>query len=309
MKKITILIPCYNEEEVLPKLFERLEILTKSQSAFDWQLLFVNDGSNDRTREMIVEEAEKPNVAYINLSRNYGKETAMAAGIANVNADAMIIIDADLQDPPELIPDMIKLWQQGYDDVYAKRKSRQGETFFKKLTSSLYYKVLQKSTNIHIQADTGDFRLLDRKCILALQSIEETNRNTKALFSWIGYKKAEILYDRAPRALGNTKWNYARLFALAVDGILSFTIAPLRFAIFAGFFIAIFAFGYAASVLIKTLIFGIDWPGYASLMIVVLFLGGVQLVSIGILGEYIGRIFTETKKRPLYFIESKNLKQ
>ncbi|MDR1196802.1 MAG: glycosyltransferase family 2 protein [Candidatus Nomurabacteria bacterium] len=309
MKKITILIPCYNEQEVLPKLFPRLDKLIKSQNRFDWELLFVNDGSRDQTFEKIKKYAEQNKaVSYINLARNFGKEIAMAAGIDNVKADALIIIDADLQDPPELIPDMIKIWLEGYDDVYARRRSRAGESFLKKFTSSMYYKVLQKSTRIPIQQDTGDFRLLDKKCIKALQSIQETNRSTKALFSWIGYKKKEILYDRDPRAAGQTKWNYVKLVGLAIDGIVSFTTAPLRVATFVGFLVALFAFIYLIVVFIKTMVLGIDEPGYPSLMIVILFLGGIQLITIGIIGEYIGRIFVETKNRPLYLIESKKLK-
>ena len=227
----------------------------------------------------------------------------MIAGIDHAQGDALVIIDADLQDPPELIPDMIKLWEQGYDDVYARRKSRDGETWLKKKTSQWYYKLLQSSTTIPIQVDTGDFRLLDRRCIDALKQFRESQRNTKAMFSWIGYKKKEIFYDRDPRIAGETKWNYRKLINLAIDGVTSFTTAPLRMSSILGMIISCGAFLYILYLLIRPL-FGVPTgAGYSSLMAVILFLGGVQMIFLGIIGEYIGRIFNETKQRPLYLIE------
>jgi glycosyltransferase involved in cell wall biosynthesis len=305
-KSITILIPCYNEAAVLPKLFSRLEKLSADFPKFDWQFLFVNDGSRDKSLELIKTQADKnKQIHYIDLSRNYGKEIAMMAGIDNVQTDAMVIIDADLQDPPELIPEMIKIWESGYDDVYARRKSRAGESWLKRLTSWGYYRVLQKSTQVPIQRDTGDFRLLDKKCVEALQQIRETNRSTKALFSWIGYQKKEIAYDRDERAAGKSKWNYRQLINLALDGITSFTTSPLRISAVIGFLISFGTIIYIIVIIFQT-IFNISYqPGYPSMMAVILFLGGAQLLSIGIIGEYIGRIFTETKNRPLYFIQSK----
>jgi glycosyltransferase involved in cell wall biosynthesis len=304
MKKITLLIPSYNEEAVLPQLYQRLTKLAADNKKYQWEFLFVNDGSRDQTMEIIKDYAKKdPHISYISLSRNFGKEPAMLAGFDHVQADALVIIDADLQDPPELIPQMIKLWEEGYDDVYARRRSRQGESALKKFTSEMYYKVLQKSTRIPIQRDTGDFRLLDRRCVEALQKLRETQRNTKALFSWIGYRKKEILYDRDPRAAGETKWNYAKLINLAIDGITSFTTAPLRIATICGALVAFAAFVYILVIIIKTVAFGADSAGYPSLMSVILFMGGVQLITIGILGEYVGRIFNETKNRPPYLIE------
>ncbi|OGL22510.1 glycosyl hydrolase [Candidatus Saccharibacteria bacterium RIFCSPHIGHO2_01_FULL_45_15] len=304
MKTITVLIPAYNEAPVLPKLFDRLETLGKTIKKYNLEFLFVNDGSRDDTLAIIKQYAQKDErVSYINLTRNFGKEIAMIAGIDHVDSDALVIIDADLQDPPELIPDMIKLWEEGYDDVFARRSSRLGESWFKKFTSQSFYKVLQRSTTIPIQRDTGDFRLLDRRCIDALKRIRESERYTKGFFSWIGFNKKEINYIRDPRAAGETKWNYFKLFNLAIDGIVSFTTAPLRISTILGIAISFFAFFYILIVIARTLFYGVDLAGYPSMMAVILFLGGVQLLSLGIIGEYIGRIFNETKQRPLYLIE------
>lgn len=304
MKTITLLIPAYNEEEVLPTLFERLEAYAATVKNYNFEFLFVNDGSRDQTLEMIKTQAAKDKrVSYVNLSRNFGKEIAMIAGIDHVNSDAMVILDADLQDPPELITEMIGYWEEGYDDVYARRKSREGETWFKKQSSSWYYKLLQSSTNIPIQVDTGDFRLLDRRCVEALKQFRESQRNAKAMFSWIGYKKKEIFYDRDPRVAGQTKWNYSKLTDLAIDGITSFTTAPLRIATIIGIIISTIAFLYILYLVIRPL-FGVSTgAGYSSTLAVILFMGGVQMLFLGIIGEYVGRIFNETKKRPLYLIE------
>lgn len=305
MKKITLLIPAYNEEAVLPILLERLDKLAASEKDYEFEFLFVNDGSRDDTLMLLQQLAEKDKrISYINLSRNFGKEIAMIAGIDHVDSDALVIIDADLQDPPELIPKMIKYWEEGFDDVYAKRSSRLGESWFKKLTSAMFYRVLQSTTNIEIQRDTGDFRLLDRRCIEAIRQIRESQRYTKGFFSWIGYKKQEISYVRDPRAAGTTKWNYLKLINLAIDGIVSFTTTPLRISTYVGLFISLLSFIYILVLVIRTLVYGTDLAGYASTMAVILFLGGVQLLSLGIIGEYVGRIFNETKGRPLYFIES-----
>lgn len=304
MKTISILIPAYNEEAVLDKLFVRLTDLARHQKDYAFEFLFVNDGSKDKTLEIIRDYADKdPRVSYINLSRNFGKEIGMIAGLDHAKGDATVIIDADLQDPPELIPDMIKLWEEGYDDVYAKRRSREGETWLKQTTSRLYYKSLQKVTNIPIQEDTGDFRLLDRRVVEALKLFRESQRNTKAMFSWVGFHKKEILYDRDPRAAGETKWNYIKLIDLAIDGITSFTTAPLRISTVVGSFVSIASFLYLIFLVIRTTFFGTDLAGYPSMMAVILFLGGVQLLSLGIIGEYVGRIFNETKQRPLYLVE------
>lgn len=304
MKKITILIPAYNEEKVIPLLFKRLDALAKKEHTYKFEFLFICDGSKDRTMDIIKEHGRTDKrVSYLTLSRNFGKEIAMMAGFDHIHSDAMVIIDADLQDPPELISDMLRYYEDGYDDVYARRKSRAGESFIKKKTSEWFYKILQSSTNIPIQTDTGDFRLLSRRCIEALQQFRENQRYTKGMFSWIGYRKKEILYDRDPRAAGETKWNYTKLINLAIDGITSFTTAPLRISAILGFLVSTSAFIYIVVIIIKTLVYGVDLAGYPSMMAVILFLGGVQLLSLGVIGEYIGRIFNETKHRPNYLVD------
>ena len=306
-KLVTILVPAYNEQEVLHLLYDRLEKLMNENTNYDFEVLLVNDGSKDKTFEIMQELREKDKrFCYLNLSRNFGKETAMIAGLDYCKGDAVVIIDADLQDPPELIPEMIKYWEEGYDDVYAKRKSREGETWLKKFTSKMYYRVLQGFTRIEIQKDAGDFRLLDRRCVEALKSMRENQRYTKGLFSIIGYNKKEILYDRDPRAAGQTKWNYGKLIDLSIDGITSFTTSPLRWAALIGCGVSVIGFVYMLYIIIKTIVTGIDVPGYASLMVVILFLGGIQLIFLGIIGEYLGRTFNESKHRPLYFIERYN---
>ena len=305
MKKVlTIMIPAYNEQEVLPHLFERLNQVTTTLTNYEVELLFINDGSRDETLPILYRQAqEQPNISIVDLSRNYGKEVAMLAGFDYVQGDAVIIIDADLQDPPELIPEMVQYWEQGYDDVYAERRSREGETWLKKWTSKTYYRLLAKLSNVPVQKDTGDFRLLDRKCIEAIRQLRESQRYTKGMFSWIGFKKKEILFDRDPRVAGETKWNYLKLFDLAIDGLTSSTVAPLRLSSVIGFVFSICAFLYLFFVILKTLLFGEPVQGYPSLMAVILFLGGIQLLSLGIIGEYIGKIFYETKNRPVYFTQ------
>lgn len=304
MKLITVLIPAYNEEEVLEHLFARLGNLANQQKDYSFEFLFINDGSRDKTLEIIKDYAERDNrVSFINLSRNFGKEVAMIAGLDHARGDATVIIDADLQDPPELIPKMITYWEDGYDDVYAKRETREGETWLKKFTSKMYYKSLQKVTHVPIQEDTGDFRLLDRRVVEALKQYRETQRNTKAMFSLVGFHKKEILYNRDPRAAGETKWNYSKLINLAIDGITSFTTAPLRISTVVGGIVSAGTFMYLLFIILRTLFFGADLAGYPSMMAVILFLGGVQLLSLGIIGEYVGRIFNETKQRPLYLVE------
>jgi glycosyltransferase involved in cell wall biosynthesis len=307
MKKITILVPAYNEEEVLQQLYYRLNNVISTIPFYEFEILIINDGSKDSTLQIIKLLREKDqNISYVNLSRNFGKEIAMIAGLDYAAGDAVIIIDADLQDPPELIPEMIRYWEKGYDDVYAKRRSRSGESWVKKLSASLFYKVLQKMTRIPIQKNTGDFRLLDFRCVEALKQIRETQRYTKGMFSWIGYNKKEILFDRDPRAAGKTKWNYIKLMDLAIEGITSFTTTPLRISALFGCVISLLAFVYMIWIIAKTLLYGENVAGYPSLMVVILFLGGIQLISLGIIGEYLGRIFNETKNRPLYFVDEFN---
>lgn len=304
MKAITIIVPVYNEEATLGRLIDRLDLLADSQPNYRFEYLFIDDGSKDRTFELIKQHAaENPRISYVSLSRNFGQEVAMLAGLDKAEGDAVVIIEADLQDPPELVPDMIKLWEDGYDDVYARRNTRKGETWLKKTTASMYYKVLQRSSRVEIQRDTGNFRLLDRRCVLALRQMRERERQAKALFSWIGYKKVEIVYDRDPRADGETKWSYPALINLAINGITSFTIAPLRAASISGFVISFAAVVYIILIIVQTLFTNNHQAGWPAIMCVVLFLGGIQLISLGIIGEYVGRIFNETKRRPLYLVD------
>ena len=303
-KMISIIIPMYNEEESLPFLYDRLNKLADKIENYNVEFLFVNDGSKDKSLQIVKEFKKKDDrVCYLNLSRNFGKEVAMGAAFDYVRGDAVAIIDADLQDPPELILDMIKYYEEGYDDVYAKRRSREGESWLKKFTSKKFYRVLQSVSRVPIQTDTGDFRLLSRRAIEALKSFPEKQRYTKGMFSLIGFKKKEIEFDRDPRVAGETKWNYLKLIDLAIEGITSFTVAPLRIATILGILCAGGSFIYILYMLIKTWVSGIDVPGYASLVCIILMLGGIQLVCLGVIGEYIGRIFIEVKNRPLYFID------
>lgn len=305
-KKVTILIPCYNEEACLDILYKKLTETIASLTEYKWELLFINDGSKDHTFDILNRLYKSDNrVSYIDLSRNFGKENAMLAGFDNASGDCMIIMDADLQDPPEIIGDMLKLWEEGVDDVYAKRKTRGKESLLRGGLSKLFYYILDKSTRYDVLKNVGDFRLLDRKCIEALKQLRENERYTKGLFCWIGFDKKEILFDRGDRVGGNTKWNYGSLFNLAIEGITSFTTAPLRIATFIGVIVAIWALCYIVWIITKVLLWGEPVAGYPTIMTVMLFIGAVQLICIGILGEYIGRIFNETKGRPTYLVKEK----
>ncbi len=307
MKKITIIIPAYNEEESLPHLYERLEKLMSSMEHYEFEILFVNDGSKDNTINLIKEYREKDNrICYVDFSRNFGKEIAMIAGLDYATGDCVIFMDADLQDPPELIPELVKYWEEGYDDVYAKRSSRKGETWLKKFTSKMYYRVLQHLTNVPIQQDTGDFRLLDRRCVNALRKMRESQRNSKSMFSWIGYKKKEVLYDRDPRIAGQTKWNYKKLIDLAIDGITSFTTSPLRISTYISIPTFIILFVYFVYVIAKCIITSTMIQAYQAIILLILFFSGVQILLFGIIGEYLGRIFNESKNRPLYLVNEYN---
>ena len=307
MKKISVIIPAYNEEESLPYLYERLIKLIDSITNYEFEILFINDGSTDKTLELIKEYRKKEErISYVNLSRNFGKEIAMIAGLDYANGDAVVFMDADLQDTPELLPELIKYWEEGYDDVYAKRRTRDGETFLKRFTSKMYYKVLQKVTNIEIQKDTGDFRLLDRRCVNALKKLRESQRCSKSMFSWIGYKKKEVLFDREPRVAGKTKWNYKKLIDLAIDGITSFTTSPLRISTYISIPTFITLFVYFIYVIAKSCIIHEPIQAFQAIILLNLFFFGIIILLIGIIGEYLGRIFNETKNRPLYFVDEYN---
>ncbi len=307
MKKITIIVPAYNEEESLPILFPRIISLIDSMTNYEFEVLFVDDGSKDKTLELIkAQRAIDKRFSYVNFARNFGKETAMIAGLDYATGDAVIFIDADLQDPPEVIPELIYWWEQGYDDVYAKRNSRSGETWLKKWTSTMYYRVLQSLTSVEIQKDTGDFRLLDKRCVNVLRKMRETGRNSKSMFSWIGYKKKEVLYDRDPRVAGQTKWNYKRLLDLAIDGITSFTTSPLRISTILAIptFLALVI--YFIYVIIKAITIQGEIHAFQATILLLLFFSGINIMLFGIIGEYLGRIFNESKHRPLYLVDEYN---
>lgn len=306
MKRITILIPCHNEEKTLPVLYERLREVMSGLAGYAWEVLLVNDGSTDGTLSVMRQmRLADDRVCWLDLSRNFGKERAMLAGFDHATGDCVIVIDADLQDPPELIAEMVRQWEDGYDDVYAKRNGRGKESWLRRKLSLAYYRLLQQTSDVQVLENVGDFRLLDRKCVEALKLYREQERYTKGMFCAIGFKKKEITFDRGDRAAGKSSFNLLKLTRLAMDGITSHSIAPLRIATVLGLVVSLFTFFYAAYFLIKTWVVGDPVQGFPTLIVVILFLGGVQLLSLGIIGEYIGRIFIESKHRPVYHIREK----
>ena len=303
MKQIDLIIPVYNEEEVLPYFMKQIIQTVDQLPNYHFKFLFINDGSTDQSLRLLRSFSEKDErVSYIDLSRNFGKETAMLAGFDHAEGDAVIVIDADLQQPPETIREMLSWWEKGYEDVYAVRTRREGEKEWKKWTSKLYYHMVQKMTNEKVYPSAGDFRLLDKKCIHALRELRESERYTKGMYGWIGFKKKEIEYIAEERMAGETKWNLGSLFKLAVDGITSYSTVPLKIWSYVGFSISLVSFLYLAYEIVKTLLFGTNVAGYPTLLAAILFLGGIQLISLGVIGEYLGRVFIETKGRPPYFI-------
>ncbi len=307
MKKITVIIPIYNEEEVLPQLVRRLDVMSQHMLDYECEFLFINDGSDDQSLARIKEIKEKdPRVNYVDLSRNFGKELAMLAGFDHAQGDAVVVIDGDLQQPPELILEMVAWWEKGYDDIYAVRVDREGESKFKEWTSKAYYKLIQKMTPEKVYPQAGDFRLLDKKCVEALRELRERERYTKGMYGWIGFKKKQLTYVAEERAAGETKWNFTKLFKLALDGITSYSTIPLKVWSFIGFTISFFSFVFLLIEIVKTLFWGTNVAGYPTLLAGILFLGGIQLISLGVIGEYLGRVFIETKNRPPYFIREKS---
>ncbi len=310
MKKISVLVPCYNEEASLPLLYTELVKVMNSCQSYDWEVLFINDGSRDNTLSVIKDLRQMDmRVSYVDLSRNFGKENAMLAGFDYVTGDCMVIMDADLQHPPHVILKMLEKWEEGYEDVYAKRITRGKESWIRKKASLLFYSLLQKTTRIEILQNVGDFRLLDRCCIEALKSLRESERYTKGMFCWIGFKKTSVDFEQKDRVAGKSTWNYWSLFNLAIEGITSFTTTPLRFSSILGFIIAILSFGLMLFHLVKALIWGDPIQGFPTLVVLILFLGGIQLLSIGIVGEYLGRVFNESKHRPVYIVREYNGKK
>lgn len=311
MTKVTILVPAYNEEQSLPKLYLKLKEMIDSNAKYNWEILFVNDGSRDKTLDVIKSlRLQDQRINFVDLSRNFGKEVAMLAGFDYATGDCLVIIDADLQHPPHLIPEMLMYWEEGYDDVYAKRIVRGKESLPRKYLSLLFYKLLQKTTRVEILPNVGDFRLLDRCCVNALIRLRESQRYTKGMYCWIGFRKKEIEFEQKDRVAGESSFNIFSLFSLAIEGITSFTVAPLRISTFAGIIVSLVAFIYMCFIMFKTLIWGEEVQGFPTLIVVILFLGGIQLLSLGVIGEYVGRIFNETKNRPTYIAREYNgLKQ
>ena len=310
MKKVTILLPAYNEEASFPILEQCMQRVLNENPGYEWEFLMVNDGSSDHTLQQMarLHQEDPAHWNYINLSRNYGKELAMMAGFDYVKGDAMIIMDFDMQHPVDVIPEMLHWWEEGYDDVYATRQGSK-ESWMKRKTSQWYYKLLQSLTRVPIQKDTGDFRLLDRSCVEALKQMRESERNTKGMYSWIGFRKKGIFYQQQERKEGKSKWSVMSLVNLALNGIMSYTTAPLRLASVLGLVVSLVAFLYLIYIIIVTILYGDPVRGYPTIMVTVLFLGGVQLLSLGILGEYLGRVFNEVKRRPGYFVNSYNGKR
>ena len=306
MKKIAVLVPCYNEEQVLPLYLSAIQPII-SDSHYEWEVVFIDDGSSDNTLS-IMQQAHRQDkrFSYLELSRNFGKENALMAGLDYIDADAVVIMDADLQHPTSVIPDMIRQWEKGYDDVYARRKERGKESWLRKILTKWYYSLLQSASETNVYPNVGDFRLLDKSCINALRAMRETDRYTKGLYAYIGFRKHYVDFVQEDRAAGKSKWNYFKLIKLALDGLLTSSIKPLQFATKFGVFVSISAFLYLIYIFIKSLIWGDPVKGFPTLIIVILLLGGIQLLSIGILGEYIGRIFHESKRRPTYFVRTYN---
>lgn len=307
MDTIAIIVPCYNEQEVLEQFHRRTEEVLAGIRDCRFRYVFVNDGSRDGTLPILRRLAEEDyKVSYISFSRNFGKEAAMLAGMDYAECDAAVIMDADLQHPPEMIPEMIGWWRKGYDDVCAKRADRKDEGFIKRHLTNFFYKLLQKCSRTAIQRNVGDFRLLDRRCLSALRLMRESERYTKGLFTWVGFKKKEIPFHVQPRAAGKTTWNYWSLMNLALEGLTSFTTAPLRLASMFGVLVSFAAILYMLYVFIRAMIYGDPVAGYPTLLTVMLCLGGVQLLALGIIGEYLGRVFNESKHRPLYLVDEWN---
>ncbi len=301
--ELTVVVPCFDEAAVLPAFHGRLEAVMGGLG-LRWCVIYVNDGSRDRTLEVLRGlHARCPAVSVVNLSRNFGKEAAMTAGLDHARGDAVVVIDADLQDPPEVIPALVAAWRAGADVAYARRRARAGETWLKRATAGMFYKVMARVGHVRLPQDTGDFRLMNRRAVDALMRLREHHRFMKGLFAWIGYRQQAVYYDRAPRAAGQTKWNYWKLWNFALEGMTAFTVLPLKLATYIGLLVAGFAGLYCVVVIGDTMLAGSQAPGYPSLMAVVLLLGGTQLIFLGVLGEYLGRVFNEVKQRPLYFVE------
>lgn len=300
---ISIIAPCYNEEETIEPFLRRIEeILTQINEPYE--IVFINDGSRDNTLNVLLNAKQNfKNIRIINFSRNFGKEAALTAGLDKARGEAAIPIDVDLQDPPELIKELVAKWREGYDVVLAKRADRTSDSFAKRVSADLFYKLNGKISNVDIPNNVGDFRLMSKRVVEALKQLPENQRFMKGLFAWVGFKTTIVEYVREKREAGQSSFNGWKLWNFALDGITSFSTLPLRIWLYIGALVSFLSFLYGSFIILKTLIFGVDLPGYASLAVIMLFLGGIQLIGIGILGEYIGRIYSESKRRPSYIIE------
>ena len=300
--EFSVVVPAYNEAASILTFHRRLSaVMTQLGS---WEVVYVNDGSRDSTLERLCAlRAEDAHVAVLNLSRNFGKEIAMTAGLEHARGQAVIVIDADLQDPPELIPQLATAWRRGFDVVTARRVARDGESWLKRITAELFYRLMQSLGPVQLPRDTGDFRLMSRRVVAAVLELREQHRFMKGLFAWVGFPTTSVFYRRAPRHAGRTTWSWWRLWNFAIEGITSFTVMPLKLAMYVGLLTAVSAMVFAGQVIVRTLLFGNNVAGYPSLVTIVLFLGGIQLMTLGVRGEYLGRIFNETKNRPLYVLE------
>lgn len=314
MKKISLLIPVYNEEASLDALYAALRPLLSNEhpglkgAEYDWEVMLVNDGSIDSSLNKLKEiNAKDPRFRYVSLSRNFGKENALLAGFDRVTGDAMVIIDADLQHPVETIPEMILKWENGFDDVYGNRLSRGKESFLRKLLTKTYYSLLNKSTRVDVLPNVGDFRLLDRKVVDAIRGLRESQRYTKGLYCWVGFKKTGVDFKTADRAAGETHMSAGRLINLAIEGITSYTTAPLRIATVLGFIVSLISICYMIYIVCKTILYGEPIQGFPTIICTILFLGGCQLLALGIIGEYIGKIYNESKQRPPYIVAEESI--
>lgn len=305
-RSLSIVVPCFNEEKSLESFFLRLESVLENLSGFTYEIICIDDGSQDGTLNLLLSHAKRnSNISVVELSRNFGKEAALTAGIDLAIGDATIPMDADLQHPPELIPEMIEEWDKGYDVVLAKRKSREADPVLLRLVTGWFYRIHNKISDCEIPRDVGDFRLMDSAVVEALKTLPERRRFMKGLFAWVGFKQSVVEFEVAPREHGQSSFNTKRLWKLAVEGITSFSSVPLSVWTSVGGAVAVISLIYGGWIILKTLAFGVDVPGYASLLTAILFLGGVQLIGIGVLGEYIGRIYNESKQRPIYIVRSR----
>ena len=300
--EVSLIVPCHNEAENLSALYGRV-LAVMEQTGKPWEMVCINDGSKDDTLEQLLALNQKdPRIVVIDLSRNFGKEAALTACLDHARGDCAIPLDADLQDPPELIPELLAKWHEGFDVVNAVRLSRDGESWLKRASAHAFYRIINRMSDVDIPEDTGDFRLLSRPVLEAIRMLPERRRFMKGLFAWVGFRTASVHYHREPRYAGKTKWNYWRLWNFAVEGITSFSQVPLQLAAHLGLIVSALAFLYAVYLVIGTIVYGNPVKGYPSMMVTLLFLGGVQLIALGVIGEYLGRIYEETKGRPVYLV-------